>query len=634
MHQIVASEVDSRVSFRLEHRIGEGGMALAFLATRIGPDGETPVVLKVVRPNIVASATAMASMVIQKEAVALGRLNERVPPTPFVVRLIDAGCAYLNGPEHLPLPWLALEYVHGGVEGTTLTERVEYSCRNTGFAFDPGRAAHLARCLASGLGAIHAVGVIHRDLTPGNVLCCGFGETEIFKISDFGIARPQGLQATFGNSTPGTPGYAAPEQSLPGPIPLGTYSDVFSLACIIYFVLTGEMYFDERSPIAVIMSIRGPHRRSIRDGRWLSPELRERSDACAAIDHALARATADDPRTRPDQAQELTATIVPWLTQGSKAPRPSARLLDSVHNRAPRSDVSAWRWSVRYPPGGERVVQSAAWDVDGHCLVTTTEGTSFWTGQTWVDQLPSEMQLPVGMRFATRQGAGSWLVGGASGLLAVVASGGLQEHLRCPEERVTFTHASGQFDDLLAAVGEEPGQPPTLWTMTARRWIKPLRLPGVAYVAKLLPLDEARWVICGRLADGGGFAAIYTPLFWEVTFLLVPRTRALVAGASDPARKLALVVGSQGVAVRVEDNRADTSVIEGAPDLTAAAMDVVGREWVASIGGLWMRDPRRGLPWRTVWRDPGWRTPIVSLMADEGIVVAMTADGGIVEGRG
>jgi hypothetical protein len=59
----------------------------------------------------------------------------------------------------------------------------------------------------------------------------------------------------------------------------------------------------------------------------------------------------------------------------------------------------------------------------------------------------------------------------------------------------------------------------------------------------------------------------------------------------------------------------------------------LAREWVSSHGRLWVRDPERETEWRQVWAGDQWQTPFVSLMADAGMVVAMTVDGGIVEGR-
>ncbi|HEX6765800.1 MAG TPA: hypothetical protein VF103_09995, partial [Polyangiaceae bacterium] len=120
---------------------------------------------------------------------------------------------------------------------------------------------------------------------------------------------------------------------------------------------------------------------------------------------------------------------------------------------------------------------------------------------------------------------------------------------------------------------------------------------------------------------------------WEFEYLSTPRTRAFVGGASEPERSLGLLVGSHGVAVRVEGKTPTSSIAEGEPDLTAGAMDVLDREWVASLGTLWTRDPRQSDAFRPAWADESWVAPFVGVMADAGLVVGLTADGGIVEGR-
>src|SRR5262249_20577846 len=118
---MIASDVQHNVVYTIEKALGGGGMSVALAATRTAPEGESRVVLKIMRPSVERAAAGTATLIVRKEAVSLGRLNERVPPTPFVVRLIDTGTLKVHdGHRTLDLPWLAVEHVHGGVEGTTL----------------------------------------------------------------------------------------------------------------------------------------------------------------------------------------------------------------------------------------------------------------------------------------------------------------------------------------------------------------------------------------------------------------------------------------------------------------------------------------------------------------------------------
>ncbi len=625
----IDSEVQQGVRYYLERHVGEGGMGQAYLARREGPEGAGPVVVKVVRPTT-GDGQISAELLAQKEAVALGRLNERVPTCPFVVRFVDTGSTLLFGTK--PTPWIAIEYVHGGVEGTTLEDRVTYSLHKTDYAFDPVRAAHALRCLAAGLSAIHGVGVIHRDLTPGNVLCCGFGDGEIFKISDFGLARPEGLGRTFAGVGVGTIGYAAPEQSgeMTKVVPA---TDVFALACVVYYMLTGAHYFEGQSPLSAYAAMQRQERATLLDAELLSPELRARPDACRAIDAALARATERDPSARPRTADELAAAILPWLGEQPSGPRSSRRLMGTLVGLSPPQDLAGWSWIVRQKPRDDLVIQSAAWDTDGHCFAFTPRGPVFWNGQAWVGATSTLSELPRGMSFARRCEAGGWLVGGSGGTLAVFGTDGVRELAQAPDQRVEFMDGSGQLEDLVAAVGRRPGEPPSLWAMSGGRWLKPVPLPDVATVSSLVRLDDLRWLLSGRRSSGSGFAALYSPLEWEFSELAVPFTRAFIGAASSLEREIGLVVGSEGVVVRLDGDGVTTSRVHGQPDLSAGALDVLDREWVTSLGTLWTRAYALGEAWRPAWADHGWGAPFVSLMADAGLVVAMTADGGIVEGR-
>ncbi|MEO7037861.1 MAG: serine/threonine-protein kinase [Polyangiaceae bacterium] len=624
----IDSDVQQGVRYVLEQQVGEGGMGAAYLARREAPEGASPVVVKVVRRQF-GTTDISPELVAQKEAVALGRLNERVPPCPFVVRFVDTGSTPHFGLP--PTPWIAIEYVHGGVEGTTLEDRVTYSVHKTSYAFDAVRACHALRCLSSGISEIHGVGVIHRDLTPGNVLCCGFGATEIFKISDFGLARPVGLGRTFAGVGFGTVGYAAPEQALDQGV--GCETDVFALACIAYYVLTGNHYFDGQTPYEAYEQMRGKARKSILESPVLSPEIRDRADACRAIDAALAWGTALSVEHRPRTAEALVNALLPWLTERAAPPASSRLLLRTMQSLSPPSDMAGWRWVVRHRPHDDLVIQSAAWDTDGRCFALTPRGPLFWNGESWLGAKNILARIPRGMAFARRHEAGGFLVGGSNGTLAVFGPEGVREITNTPDSTLELLDASGIFDDLLVAVGRRPGLPPALIAMSGRRWMKPLPLEGVQNVAAVLRLDDTRWIVCGRRVQGGAFAAIYSPLEWEMKFLPTPATRAYVSGASSVERSLALVVGSDGTALRTEGDQTTVSIVPGAPDLSSSALDMLDREWVASLGTLWTRDPRLAEAWRPAWQDSTWEAPFVSMIADSGRVMAMTASAGIVEGR-
>ncbi|HOU94736.1 MAG TPA: hypothetical protein PLU22_26980, partial [Polyangiaceae bacterium] len=85
----------------------------------------------------------------------------------------------------------------------------------------------------------------------------------------------------------------------------------------------------------------------------------------------------------------------------------------------------------------------------------------------------------------------------------------------------------------------------------------------------------------------------------------------------------------QGTVLLVGAHHVERSVVTGEPDLTAAAIDLVGRAWVGAAGRLWLRDSLRG--WVVAWEDPAWHVPLVSIMAELGFVVVMSVDGAVAE---
>jgi eukaryotic-like serine/threonine-protein kinase len=641
----VPSEVTPGVSYRIVWQLGEGGMSVVFYALRVAPEGEVPVVIKLLKPAFVARAGPTAALIVKKEAIALGRLNEHVPPTPFVVRFIDTGTVPVAyGGSQVEVPWVVVEYVHGGAEGTTLSERVDHSLQATGAAFDPGRAAHAVECLTHGLAAVHEVGVIHRDLKPDNVLCCGFGDGEIFKLADFGVARPAGV-ATFHGAVVGTPGFVAPELITGDPRAIGAWSDIFSLAAVFFFLLTGEEYFTAQTPIEALTQAISAPRRSILDTGGLSPELRTREQACRSIDFALSCATAGRIESRPHRADALGAMILPWLRVDSIRPSLIVRRLAALRDDAP-TRRTAWQWTTMRGSAG-LAIRNVAWDGDGRAMAATSRGLAFWNGASWSEVSEEKLPDPTGIRFVQRVGAGQWLVGGDGATFATVAADGVTDVRRLSSSPLArFDKISGQLDDLAVLVGQNPGGPPTLCALSGGRWLKPLPLPEVTALSSLARVDDARWLLAGRGADGRGFAALYSPLDWEVERLRAPGVRAYLACAGQVDREVGLATGADGAVVYRQGQAVVSELIAGGYDLSAAAVDAAGRAWAASAGRIWMRRSPPGASalapitesapaarWDSIWVDTGWTLPIVSLFADLGGLVAMTADGGIIEGR-
>jgi len=625
---VVSSEFYHGVSYRLEHLLGEGGTAVAYLATRQSMDGQSPVVIKIIQPRLVAESGERAVTIIKQEAVALGRLNERLPPSQSIVRLLDTGTLdYDRFGTQLTLPWLALEYVHGGVEGSTLYDRVEYAIANTGYAFDPERAARAIESLAEGLDDIHEAGIVHRDLSPGNVLCCGAGESELFKISDFGIARPEGLAQTFGDATLGTPGYLAPEQCGAGE--LGPHSDIFSFSAVVFFLLTGEHYFKVNNAIEAYSTAQAPTRRSILDTRGLCPELRQREVACHAIDLALARATAAEPRLRPQTARQFAASLTPWISEPSSSVRPSQRWFTSIAMLSVPEPAASTHWTVLHPPGGERLIHNAAWNASGHCLALTDQGLAYWDRVRWAAAPLDARFDPRAVRFVRRLGPASFLLGGDAGRLLEYSPRGTEELAVHPDRRVRLLDATSDFDDLVVAIGSVDRSPPLLCALVGNRWLKPLPVPHAAALNALARVEDERWLVVGRGVDGRGFAALYSPLAWEYEPLGLPETRALVACASRPERRTALGAGADGAVLRFEAGQLITQVLPGSPHLSAVATDTLGRDWAAAAGRMFLR--RQVGDWSCVWADPHWTSPFVSVMAEVGFVAALTVDGGLIE---
>jgi eukaryotic-like serine/threonine-protein kinase len=329
----------------------------------------------------------------------------------------------------------------------------------------------------------------------------------------------------------------------------------------------------------------------------------------------------------------LAALILPLLRTESRAYRSREDRVRGVIASERRPTAPRWSWTASHKPGGDRIIRSAGWDSDGHCLVATTRGLEFWNGIEWVATPTEGLLAPEAIRFVHRMSAGRWLVGGDNATAAVLSTAGVTHVLRRPHAEVRFDLACGEIDDLAVLIGSSPGQPTTLYAVCGGRWLKPLPLDGVQSVSSLARLDDTRWLLAGRSREGAGFAAIATPTEWEVAFIGVPTARALLACAGHRDRGTGLVAGTEGMAVHIDDSGVRGMQIEGAGDLASAAVDVAGMEWAGGAGQIWARAAAQDASWQLVWQDSTWTAPLMSLFADVGIVLGLSVDGGVIEGR-
>jgi len=209
--------------------LGEGGMGVVHLARK----GDGPrVALKVLRPHIVGDNEARRRLA--REVSSLERIRSR-----WIAEIVDAD-------PWAPTPYVATRYV----PGLSLHDHVPQEGPITG-----GDLHWFARCLAEGVASVHAVGVLHRDVKPSNVLL--EGRTPI--LIDFGLARvADDPKLTHTGWLLGTPGYLAPE------ILYGddatTASDVHSWAATVAFAGTGNPPFGRGPSMAIMDRVRrGEH---------------------------------------------------------------------------------------------------------------------------------------------------------------------------------------------------------------------------------------------------------------------------------------------------------------------------------------------------------------------------------------
>ncbi|HST68868.1 MAG TPA: serine/threonine-protein kinase [Solirubrobacterales bacterium] len=268
---IELSDGDEFAGYRIEQRLGRGGMGILYLA--LEPGLERRVALKLIAPEA-ATDEVFARRFAEESRIAASIEH------PNVVPIYAAG-------EERGVPWIAMRYV----AGSDLGRRIAREGR-----LDPAEAVALIAQVGNGLDAIHAAGLIHRDVKPPNVLLGGDPGSEHAYITDFGVARniatESGLTQT--GRFVGTLDYVAPEQISGEPIDARV--DVYALGCLLFKLLTGEVPFPREGEAARLYAhLNDPPP---------APSLYATA-VPAALDDVVARAMSKSPGDRYPSAGDL-----------------------------------------------------------------------------------------------------------------------------------------------------------------------------------------------------------------------------------------------------------------------------------------------------------------------------------------
>ena len=256
--------------YLIESVLGVGGMGHVYLAT--GPDGQS-VALKVVKADLARDDTFRRRF--DREARIAQQMRH-----PHVVPVLEKA-------EHDGLPYLVQRYISGG----TLADVIEK--RKT---LDPGMAIEICDQVASGLDALHAQGLFHRDVKPANIL---LDEQGVAYITDFGLAKDsQGSLLTRPGQALGSLDYMAPEQIRSEEI--GAPADVYALGCVMYEGLTGAPPFADRQGMRVLWAhLQDPP----------VPPVDRRADLPAEISAVILKALEKDPPDRQQSAGEFAGQM-------------------------------------------------------------------------------------------------------------------------------------------------------------------------------------------------------------------------------------------------------------------------------------------------------------------------------------
>jgi serine/threonine protein kinase len=314
--------------YRLLEKIGEGGMGMVYLAS----DAESrPVAVKVLGPTVSSDPTARRRLF--REVETMRRVHSR-----YVAEVLDAD---VGGPS----PYIVTRYV----PGRTLEDIVRTDGPLRGAALE-----RLATGLAVALAAIHASGVVHRDLKPGNVMIAdGFPV-----VIDFGIAHiPDATRLTQTGMVMGTPGYLAPEV-IEGQ-PCSGAADVHSWGATVAFAATGRqpygtgtyqtIFFRVLQGMAELDGLPAPMLPLVTAALSVDPVNRPPAAWLAGHCELLALDSLPSQGAGPDGTR-LASVVVPWWDDRGGQGSWWQDHLDNSPARPNGSGSAAPVWAAPAPP--------------------------------------------------------------------------------------------------------------------------------------------------------------------------------------------------------------------------------------------------------------------------------------------
>jgi serine/threonine-protein kinase len=249
--------------YRIESLVAEGGMGRVYRA--IGPEGEQ-VALKLVKPDLAGDQVFRRRF--HREASVAQRVTH-----PRVVSVLAAG-------EQDGIPYLAQTFINGG----SLADKIEKEG-----TLELATMVKLCLRVAGGLDALHASGIVHRDVKPGNIL---LDEEGVAYITDFGLVKEHDASLlTKPGQALGSIDYMAPEQIRAEAV--SAASDVYALGCVMCECLSGKPPFADRQGMKVLWA-------HLQDE---PPDpCANRPDVPADVGAAVLRALEKDAARRPPSA--------------------------------------------------------------------------------------------------------------------------------------------------------------------------------------------------------------------------------------------------------------------------------------------------------------------------------------------